>query len=249
MSPAIADTSASRESRARIELRGLRLRRVLAFTGVAPLAAFVVVHAITTATAVYGSARFARIFASSTRLMTAATVLFVLLPLAFHAVYGTYIALSKDARIGAPRFVPRLRRAAALVTLLFLAYHLFDVPLRVWSLRIEPGYLHDLLAAQLSSTVLGFPLRAVVYLVGIAATAFHLATSLWTFCNTWGLTITLRAQRRAAWGFGAIGVLVFVLGGNTVLYFATGSRVLGPHPSEAPLDGVLPHSPCPQPEK
>jgi succinate dehydrogenase / fumarate reductase cytochrome b subunit len=223
------------------------MRRVLAFTGVAPLAAFVVVHAITTSTAVMGSARFDRIFAHPTRAMTALTSIFLLAPLLFHAAFGTYVALA-NKKIGAPDFAPRLRRVAAIATLLFLAYHVADVPMRVWTRAVQPEGLHDLLVAQLSSTVLGFPLRAVVYILGLGATAFHLASSLWTFCSTWGLTVTARAQRASAWGFGALGLLVFLVGGNTVVFFATGSRIVGPH-IEMPLDGVLPHSPCPQSEK
>lgn len=260
MSPAIFNSShtpASRDAqRARFELRDVRLRRVLAFTGVAPLGAFLVVHTITTSTALYGSARFGRIFGNPTRAMTWLTLLFVLLPLAFHALYGTYIALAKNVGIGAPFFLPRLRRAATIVTLLFLAFHMSDVSARVWTHRVDTGALHELLVAQLSSTFLGFPLRAVLYVVGIAAAAFHTATSLWTFCTTWGITPTFRAQRVSAWGFGILGALLFVMGANTIVYFATGSRIVffDPHPhSHEPhvesLDGVLPHSPCPQPEK
>jgi succinate dehydrogenase/fumarate reductase cytochrome b subunit (b558 family) len=247
MSPGAAASSAlSARSGAGAEQRELRMRRVLAFTGVAPLGAFFVVHTITTATALWSTARFERIFASPAPALTWLTAAFVLGPLIFHALYGAYVTLA-GKRFGAPSFLPRLRRVAAIATLAFLAYHLADVPARVWASSVRTEAMHDLLIAHLSSTTWGFPLRAVVYILGLAATAFHFGTSLWSFCATWGVLPTFRAQRTSAWVFGGLGVVMFAVGASTVVFFATGTRLLGPTPAPS-LDGVLPHSPCPQPE-
>jgi succinate dehydrogenase / fumarate reductase cytochrome b subunit len=74
---------------------------------------------------------------------------------------------------------------------------------------------------------------------------FHLANGLWGFCLTWGLTVTVRAQRAAATVFGLLGLLLFVIGANTAIYFATGSRIaiLGaPNPGVV-LAGTEPGSP------
>src|SRR5262249_32089397 len=94
------------------------------------------------------------------------------------------------------------------------------------------------------ATWYGFPLRAVLYLLGIAATAFHFAASLWTFITTWGLVGSARAVRASAWACGALGVLLFFAGANTIVFFATGTRLVGRAPSPS-LDGVSPHPPCP----
>src|SRR5947209_2929869 len=111
MSSAIAVSSA-----ARAEQRDLRHQRALSFTGVAPLGAFVVVHLLTTATALRGPERFDRIFARPSPALTAFTVVLVLAPLAFHAGYGAYLALTRRAPLAAPRMMPRLRHAASIVT-------------------------------------------------------------------------------------------------------------------------------------
>ena len=81
---------------------------------------------------------------------------------------------------------------------------------------------------QLSSTVAGVPLVALVYLAGLAACVFHFANGVWGFLCSWGITVTLRSQRLAALFAGALGLAVFVLGVNTTLYFATGARVFLP---------------------
>jgi hypothetical protein len=69
-------------------------------------------------------------------------------------------------------------------------------------------------------------LNAVIYLVGIAAAVFHLTNGLYGFCFSWGITLSRRATRLASAAFGLFGLALFVLGANTVIYFATGSRLL-----------------------
>jgi succinate dehydrogenase / fumarate reductase, cytochrome b subunit len=66
-----------------------------------------------------------------------------------------------------------------------------------------------------------------VYIVGIAASVFHLANGLWGFCFSWGITVSRRAQRSAATVFGLLGLVLFLLGANTAIYFATGSELPG----------------------
>jgi hypothetical protein len=54
----------------------------------------------------------------------------------------------------------------------------------------------------------------------------HFANGLWGFSFSWGLCVSRRSQRLFAATFAALGAVVFVLGANTVLYFATGARFL-----------------------
>jgi succinate dehydrogenase / fumarate reductase cytochrome b subunit len=39
--------------------------------------------------------------------------------------------------------------------------------------------------------------------------------------------VSRRAQATAAWVFGLAGLVIFLLGANTVLYFATGAKLFG----------------------
>jgi hypothetical protein len=83
------------------------------------------------------------------------------------------------------------------------------------------------LCAELSSvTPLGIPVVAVAYLIGIAAAAYHFSNGLHGFCFSWGITGSRRASRLASGAFGVLGVALFLLGANTVVYFATGSRIV-----------------------
>jgi hypothetical protein len=96
--------------------------------------------------------------------------------------------------------------------------------LEKWRGELAPADFYPALCADLSSTHGGVPLVALAYLAGIAATVFHLANGLWGFCVSWGITVGKRAQRVSATVFGIAGVVLFLLGGNTAIYFATGSR-------------------------
>jgi hypothetical protein len=81
------------------------------------------------------------------------------------------------------------------------------------------------LCKGMSSSWHNIPVMALVYILGIAACTFHFANGLWGFCFSWGITISRRSQQMAAWVFGILGVLIFFLGANTTIYFATGSSI------------------------
>ena len=248
-----------------------RWRTWLAWAGAAPLGAFLVVHMVTASSALAGRARFQSTFATSP-VVKALIVALVLAPLAFHALHGTYVALAGRAgrRAQEAEAPPHatgtfavLRHVAALGTLAFLTWHLVALPLRGAISGLRPESLFDVLASDLSSTTLGIPVRALAYLLGLAATAFHLAASLWMLGadvrdagdpeeeRVSGVPVSSPASRPSAsfgssrardaewyaWGAGALGAVVFLLGAHTVVFFATGTRLLPlPYP---PAEGAL----------
>jgi hypothetical protein len=254
-----------------------RWRNWLAWAGAAPLGAFLVVHMVTASSALAGRARFQSTFATSP-VVKALIVALVLAPLAFHALHGSYVALAHRAGSGrreadAPAVAkgtfPRLRHVAALGALAFLTWHLVALPLRGAVSGLRADSLFDVLASDLSSTTLGVPVRALAYLLGLSATAFHLAASLWML-GTDGRGADDRDEDRVsgvptssassrpsasftssrardaewyAWGAGALGAVVFLLGAHTVVFFATGTRLLPlPYP---PVGGALMTSSAP----
>jgi succinate dehydrogenase/fumarate reductase cytochrome b subunit len=78
-----------------------------------------------------------------------------------------------------------------------------------------------------STTYLGIPLAASLYLIGLAATSYHFAYGLAHLPSTWGIRVPERLGR---WTVGAsvtVGVIAFLVGASTVLYFATGSKMPG----------------------
>ncbi|EYF04070.1 succinate dehydrogenase [Chondromyces apiculatus] len=219
--------------------RRLSLRKLHALAGVVPVGVFLVVHLCLQAKALEGQAAYDAAFAplAAFAAFTQAPVArvlelgLVILPLAFHALYGVKLALEGKPEEGkypaSRRWMYTVQRATGIVAFLFVGFHLWEYWAQQWLGRTAPEQLYPSLAANLSSMVGPVPVVAFAYLSGIAASAVHLALGLWTFCVSWGLTVSRRAQVGAAWAFGLLGLLVFLLGASTTLYFATGANLWG----------------------
>lgn len=214
----------------------VRLRRLHALTGVIPLGVFVVVHLLVNATALGGASRFDRVVGglASSPLEPLVTLLFVGVPLTYHALYG--IARVRRAPADAeesgykrPR-LDLLMRLTSVVLLVFIVAHICEM--RVGR---SPSSLHTKLAMDLSSTKWGVPFVAFGYLAGIAAVTFHLAYGCFAVLESRG-----RASRRAAILSIAAGALLFSIGSATVISFSGGGTLFTePDPAR--------EVPCPAP--
>jgi len=156
----------------------------------------------------------------------------ILLPLAFHALYGIKLALESKPNVGRYTFsrnwMYTLQRVTGILAFLFIGFHLYEYWGHKLMGKLSPDGFYSALCANMSSTIGGVPVVALIYVLGIAASVFHFSNGLWGFCFSWGITISRRAQQMAATAFGILGLLIFLLGANTAIYFATGARVTLP---------------------
>ncbi len=230
--------------------RAFLLRKLHSLSGVLPVGVFLLEHLWTNGKVLAGQQSFetAVLRIQALPLLPVIEVVGIFVPLAFHALFGAYIAWAGQPnvlRYNYPRnWLYSLQRASGVVALTFIAWHLYEYRLQKWLFGMQPESFYDVLTAHLSSTVWGVPLLALVYMIGVGATIFHFANGLWGFCASWGLTVTRRAQRRAGWAFATLGVLLFALGADTVIYLATGSR-MGLPGEYVPFKGEIPGAPCP----
>jgi succinate dehydrogenase / fumarate reductase cytochrome b subunit len=188
----------------------------------------------------------------------------IFLPLAFHAGYGVKLAFESKPNVGrypfSKNWLYTLQRVTGLVAFAFIAWHLweFRVAKLVGKMTIDAFY--PTLAEHLSSTTAGVPLLAIVYLLGIAASTFHFANGLATFAFGWGLCVSRRSQRALGVFLAVGGFVIFLIGADTALFFATGARfpglsessssvtvdrcsVVDPKASKAPTRAPAPASP------
>lgn len=215
------------------EHRRFLLRKLHSLSGLVPVGIFMVFHLWTNAKALGGQEAFDAAVLEINRLPYLFLMeAMILLPLAFHALYGVKLAFEGRGNLGsyayARNWMFTLQRFSGLVALLFLGYHLWELRIQKALGALAPSAFYPTLCARLSSTVSGVPVVGLVYVLGVAACVFHLANGLWGFCVSWGFLLTRAAQRRAAFVFGLVGLLVFLLGINTTLYFATGARLFAP---------------------
>ncbi len=210
--------------------RAFLLKRAHSITGVVPVGVFLIEHLWTNSKALQGEGAFTGAVNDIQALpyLPLIEIFGIFLPLAYHALYGVYLAFQGRQNALQYRYTKNwlylLQRVTGLVALAFILFHLGEFRVQKWlyGMRVESFY--QTLEAHLSSTYMGVPWTAVFYLFGIAAAVFHFTNGLAGFCLSWGLTVTQAAQRRAAIACGVLGVALFALGANTVVFFATGSR-------------------------
>jgi succinate dehydrogenase / fumarate reductase cytochrome b subunit len=147
---------------------------------------------------------------------------FLYLPLAYHTIYGTYITLTGQLNVGPYGYTRNwlyvLQRVTAMVILFFALFHIFTM--KAWL----PGTFADALefraldATRSTAEHLYYSwwIWALVYPLGILASAFHTANGFYAAAITWGLTISAKAQKR--WGIVCSLLCVGLLGaGMTAL--------------------------------
>jgi succinate dehydrogenase/fumarate reductase cytochrome b subunit (b558 family) len=218
-------------------------RRLHTIAGAIVLGAFLLVHLATNASVLSGAASYARAIGGIQRwpFTGVLEILFVLLPLAFHAVFGLRLLRrgASDAEIEryGDRRLWMAQRGSATVVFLFVLAHFFETRAQRLFFGAGPEATYTILSAHLSWTWAGVPWVALGYIVGIAATCFHLANGLFAASALKGWA-TAR-MRTLTW---LVSAALFALGFLTVLAFATGTRLIQPTESEVPCGSAVPIS-------
>lgn len=222
--------------------RAFALRKLHSLTGVFPVGIFVILHLWSQSSALRGRAAHdaALARADGLPLQPLLEIVLVLVPLVFHASYGLVLAARSRPTVGAHptnrNWMYTAQRVTGLVSFAWIVWHLGQTWLPRLVGRIGSRQVYSTLVTDLSSTVEGLPVAALVMVAGVGAASFHLANGLWGAGVSWGLLVTRRAQAIASAVAVALGLGLFLLGTNVVVLFATGTRivVVGPSaPSEA----------------
>jgi succinate dehydrogenase / fumarate reductase, cytochrome b subunit len=211
--------------------RAFLLRRLHSLSGVLPVGVFLVVHLWTNASALGGREPFDHAVDEIQKLpvLPLVEVGGVLLPLAFHAIFGVYLATQGRPNVGRYSYGRNwsyvFQRITGAIAFVFILAHLWELRIQKWLFGLSHHAFYDTLASHLGSVKFGAPWMALFYLVGIGASVFHLANGLVTSTLTWGIVTTRGAQRRLTWVVASLGVVLFLLGASTVLSLSTGTTV------------------------
>ena len=204
------------------------LRRLHSLTGIVPVGVFLIEHLLTNSRAFGWFGGGPEAFNKDVKwlhelpYLLILEIVFIFLPLAFHAGYGVKIALSAQHNVGAYRYVANwrytLQRITGFIALAFIVVHLFKFRFAHW-VDWGPEFIgnSDPFAVTAAGLNAWRPFGVAVppaftfgmYIVGLWATVFHFCNGIWTFCITWGITVGERAQRRV--GLAAVGLAVVLL--------------------------------------
>lgn len=218
------------------------LRRLHSLSGIVPIGAFLLFHLTTNASIMWG-----RVLAKAQHgdagvetfqhevnfihnlpalQLVEWFVLFI--PIAFHALLGIYYATTGKGNVKAYNYQDNwrysLQRLSGYIGVLFIFMHVTSLRFGWTYGGLMPSFdgehAASTTATHMQDGSLG-ALMALFYLVCVMALVFHFANGLWTAAITWGLTISVEAQKR--WGYicAAIGLLLAGAGLAAVVGFMT----------------------------
>ena len=207
------------------ERRIFALRKARSLAGILPLGAFLVAHLFLMATAAMGRARFSAAIAWFDALpgLVVLEAVLIWLPLLFHGLSGLWLAAEGESN--AARF-PRaanwlyfLQRLAGVVTLVFVAWHLYATRIARALLEWDAEALWEAMAEKIGQG----PYLAL-YAAGAAAAVFHLTNGLRTAARSWGLVSGRAGRRRAAIAASLLGLGLVALAAAALAGFAGPGR-------------------------
>jgi succinate dehydrogenase / fumarate reductase cytochrome b subunit len=205
------------------------LRRLHSLSGIVPVGGFMLFHLYENAQAM----RSPEIYNEAIRTINnmpavwVLEVLFIFVPLYFHAIYGIYIAADAKhnvANYGYGRnWAFFFQRITGIITLFFVTYHLWHFRFQKLLGAYGPHIGGDSMSGLPSFLIVqeAFRNNIVVglYVLGVVAAAYHLCNGVYTFLITWGITIGPKSQRISSFITNAAFVAVSALGIVAIVAF------------------------------
>ncbi|MFC7393715.1 succinate dehydrogenase cytochrome b558 subunit [Scopulibacillus cellulosilyticus] len=192
-------------------------RRLHSFLGLVPIGLFLVVHLTVNYFATRGPESFNKAagFMESLPYLLFLEIVFIYLPIIFHAIYGVYIAFQAKTNVNRYGFFRNwmffLQRWSGIFLVIFLAWH-------IWETRIAMA-LGTTLNYDMMANILANKGMLVFYIIGILAAVFHFSNGLWSFCVHWGLIVSPRAQRITTYATVVVFILLAYVGIRAVFAF------------------------------
>jgi len=164
----------------------------------------------------------------------------IFLPLLFHSVYGVIISAEAKPNVIAYNYKYNwfyfLQRVTGIFLFGFILFHILNLRFGlVPGLNLTPVSGNADLAFDIISREFSIPWVMTFYMLGIAATAWHLAYGFWLFAVDWGIVIGERAQKYAFYGCAVMALGLFAVGANAAVAFVRPC-------------GLLPAALCEQPK-
>ena len=202
------------------------LRKLHQLTGIVPLGLFFFVHMFTNSKAINGEESFEKAVKDIHEIpyLLLLEVFGIFLPLLFHSVYGVIISAESRPNVFAYSYGRNwfyfFQRATGIFLFFFLFFHILNLRFGlIPGLNLTPVAGNSHLAWDIVSREFAIPWVMAFYMLGIAATAWHLAYGFWLFAVDWGIVIGEKAQKYALYGCVALALGLFAVGANAAIAF------------------------------
>lgn len=184
------------------------LKKLQSLCGVVPLAFFFCFHMVANYTLTWSIPAYDA-FSSFLQTMPYKDLLEVAIifaPLVFHAAIGIYLVFTSSANVVAYGYMRNWRylfqRITGIIALAFLLWHVIGLK---WAVSLMPAGGSTFAILQ---SVVANPIGLAAFAIGVYSCLYHLVNGLWTFCITWGITLTPRSQQISSY----ICLALFIVG-------------------------------------
>jgi succinate dehydrogenase / fumarate reductase cytochrome b subunit len=202
------------------------LRKLHQITGIVPLGLFFFGHMFTNSKAMSGD----KVFNDSVQdLHHIPYLLFIeifgiFLPLIYHSVYGIIISSEAKPNIGnygyGRNWFYIFQRVTGVFLFFFIFFHILNFRFGlIPGLNTTPIAGNADLAFKIVSAEFSIPWVMILYILGILATAWHLAYGFWLFAVDWGIVIGEKAQKMALYACLGLAVMLGAVGINAAVAF------------------------------
>jgi succinate dehydrogenase / fumarate reductase cytochrome b subunit len=184
------------------------LDKLQSLSGVIPIGAFLLEHFWSNSYALVSTQKYddvsVELQSIPWRIFVECAVLFG--PILFHGFYGLWIWWrGKSNALAHPwmsNWMYVLQRWTGIIAFVFIGWH-------VYMERFMGGGRTNY--ADLAEAM-SHPWYFAFYIVGVTAASFHLGNGLWNFACKWGIAVSVKAQRAAAWFGAAVTVVMTFVG-------------------------------------
>lgn len=212
------------------------LRRLHSLSGIVPIGLFVCFHLFANSTAIFSADNYNIIinFLRSIPFLHYVEWAAIFGPLLFHAVYGIIIASSakpNHVKYGnSENWRYFLMRATGMIAFVYILFHIFQFRLVE---ELDYNYMAKSMVSMQDIPYL--PAIPFInpfsvywfYIIGIVSITFHFANGVWSFCITWGITVSKQSQQIVAILSFVIFVVLTFLGVATTNHLAdAGAQML-----------------------
>ncbi len=202
------------------------LRKLHQITGIVPLGIYFLVHMYTNLTVMSGEKIFEDHVTDIHHLpfLLFVEIFGIFVPLLFHSIYGIFITMEARNNVfnyGYGRnWFYFFQRVTGIFLFLFLTFHILNLRFgMIPGLNTTPVAGNANLAFDIVSREFAIPWVMILYILGITATAWHLAYGVFLFLVDWGILIGEKAQRYALYASVGMAVFLSAIGINAAVAF------------------------------
>jgi succinate dehydrogenase / fumarate reductase, cytochrome b subunit len=188
-------------------------RKLHSLTGIVPIGAFLIEHIISNFEILNGPVAYGKqvLFLNSLPLVRVLEWVFIFIPIAYHALYGLFIAFRGRVSVNvypwASNWMYLSQRVTGIIAFLYIIQHLWRQRFTGVSLPEHPGAAFHKVQVELSN-----PIMLAIYVVAMIATTWHFAYGIRLFAAKWGITPGEKARKKFGWVCGIFGTALCIMG-------------------------------------